>query len=610
MGITLPPVTTYCVTQREGLARTTTTHSDQHDGIFIPYPDGTVRLVVGNDGGVYTQKIASDVDYSNANWGFGANYGFNTLLPYDAVRSRDGTFWMGLQDNGVAKIVDIVKDGRVVERQRQIANKGGDGFFMAVHPDKGEIAYGEYVGGTLASTTNGGATWSAMSPSWCATADTCAGITSAMFSTPFVMDPKDPNHLMIGGNEIVSTLVGAGTSATSWKPLIDLGTHSKPGDREAKPSPTDPVNQQTALDLNGAAGYVGFCGPCDVLNQKVPFKNGIATNIGGKKPPKKGSSDGWHIAKANGLPNRYVTGLAIHPDSAKTVYASLGGYFRPWTEPNVLGAKNSRVGKGHLYVSTDGGNNFRNISANLPNTPINWVTLRPETNQLVVATDVGVFISDQAGQFQVLGQGLPMVPVHTVKFTNGDPNSLVAAAYGRGVYMYSFGPARPPTRVKQLPAPKFLNSAVAGPFSFETGEEGWTQSSTSQAVQWRRIAPGRTSAFAMGTTGYDDGASFVLTSPETRLPARSTVEVSWWERRDTESCCDFVAMEWSNDGKNWNQAASVAGQNGAFPDFSPSKARFVAAAGKLFVRFRLTSDSLLSSPPYTGIAVDDVQIKR
>lgn len=601
MGLTLPPATTYCATQREGIARTTTTHSDQHDGVFIPFPDGSVRLVVGNDGGVYSQRIAADVaEYSNANWGYGNNEGFNTLLPYDAVRSRDGVYWMGLQDNGTAKIVDIVRNGKVLERQRQVSTKGGDGFFVAVHPENGNIAYGEYTGGTIASTVNGGKTWSEMDPP----------ITSALFSTPFTMDPADPNHLMIGGNEIVSTTAGPGTSTESWVQLIDLGTHAKPGDAAATPSATDPVNQQTAVALHGAAGYAGFCGPCDVLNTAVPFKNGIATNVGGAKPAKKGSAQGWHIAKAAGLPNRYITGLAIHPSNPKIVFASLGGYYRPWTEPNVIGAKNSRVGKGHLYVSTDGANTFRDISANLPNTPISFLTLRPGTNQVVVATDVGVFISTPGGQFEVLGQGLPMVPVHTVRFTAGDPNTLVAAAYGRGVWQYSFGPARAAAAKKTVAGPKFLNKLIAGPFGFETGDEGFSGESSGAAIEWRRAAPGHASGFSWVLSGYEDSVSAVLTSAEMKNPAKSTIEATWWERVDTESCCDYFSFEWSSDGKKWHQARSMAGQNSAYPDFSKVSARFVAPAGKLWIRWRMTSDTLLSTPPYTGIAIDDVEVRR
>lgn len=632
MGLNLPPATTYCATQREGLQRTTTTHPDQHDAIFIPQDDGGVRLVVGNDGGVYSQTIAADTpDYSNSRWGMGNNEGMNTLLPYDAVRSRDGTYWMGLQDNGVAKVVDVVKNGRVVQRQRVIGTKGGDGFFVAVHPDNGNIAYGEYTNGTIASTNNGGVTWTNMSPSWCENKERtapdlpdpandvedaieanlgeprCAGITNALFSTPFVMDPLDPNHIMIGGNEIVSTLVGPGTSAESWNPLIDLGTNSKPGDRSAVASANDPAASQTALDLYGAAGYAGFCAPCDVLNQKLPFKNGLATNVGGPKPPKKGSSQGWHIAKAAGLPNRYITSLAIDPTNPRTVYASLGGYYRPWTEPNIVGARNARAGSGHLYVSNDGGNSFRNISKNLPNTPVNWVTLRGK--QILVATDIGVFISRADGTFEVLGKNLPMANVHTIKFTNGDPNTLIAAVYGRGIWQYSFGPARKATKVRTIAPPKFLNRVVAGPFGFETSEDGFSAATTG-TITFRRIPPGDASTSAMATQGYENEAAVALSSPQYTLPARSAVQVSWSERVDTEPGFDFFAFEWSSDGRRWNQVRAVAGQNAAFPNFSGASAKFVAPAGKLFIRWRLTSDTLLSSPPYTGVAIDNIEIRR
>src|SRR3712207_8874757 len=54
-------------------------------------------------------------------------------------------------------------------------------------------------------------------------------------------------------------------------------------------------------DTYGDATYVGFCGVCDILNAKVQFKNGIATNVAGSKPPKKMTGDGWHVAKAQGL---------------------------------------------------------------------------------------------------------------------------------------------------------------------------------------------------------------------------------------------------------------------------------------------------------------------
>ena len=54
-----------------------------------------------------------------------------------------------------------------------------------------------------------------------------------------------------------------------------------------------------------------------------PFANGVATNVG---------SD-WHVAKAAGLPSRYITSIRMDPQDPRTVYATLAGYGRRWAFP-------------------------------------------------------------------------------------------------------------------------------------------------------------------------------------------------------------------------------------------------------------------------------------
>ena len=162
-----------------------TTHPDQHAALWVPDGSGGVTLVVGNDGGVYKQHLAAGDDLSNDAWGqgkpqdannkpvAGANDGLNTLQPYDAAMANDGTVYMGLQDNGEAK---IEPDGTMY------TVFGGDGFFSAVDPANSNVAYEEYTGGDIAVTTDGGKTWNDIQPS---------GLTSAQFSTPFEMDPAN-----------------------------------------------------------------------------------------------------------------------------------------------------------------------------------------------------------------------------------------------------------------------------------------------------------------------------------------------------------------------------------------------------------------------------------
>ncbi len=558
-----------------------TTHPDQHAALWLPDGSGGVTLVVGNDGGVYKQHLAAGDDLSNDAWGqgkpqdangvevSGANDGLNTLQPYDAAMANDGTVYMGLQDNGEVK---IEPDGTMYTIY------GGDGFFSAVDPANSNIAYEEYVGGTMSVTTDGGKTWSDITPS---------GITSALFSTPFEMDPNNADHLMIGGRDIEETTEGPNTTSGTWTKVYDLGTQQHPGDPIATSAGDDPDNQLSAVDVlsettpgglpigpktpdqhhhdkgsdtipgfdqtagvtqqatqvpgtyndyavtigpndgdaamnvdvswadstddwdlflyrneggqltyvndsasggttsehiqvkdpepgdyvvrvvNWNAGgtynlditfvqrtdpgvesttgyaYVGYCGYCDTITQGTPFANGIATNVGGDKPGKPGSSDGWHIAGAQGLPSRYITSIRMDPRDPSTVYVTLAGYGRRWAFPGAVGEDTSEVGTGHVFMSTDAGEHFTDITGNLPDVPANWSVLH--NGRLTVGTDIGVFEScnDTGGDYSVLGSGLPGAPISTMSFKPNDRDLLVAATYGRGIYTYRYDDPQP-----------------------------------------------------------------------------------------------------------------------------------------------------------------------
>jgi hypothetical protein len=510
---------------------------------------------------VFSQHAGAGAGFTQGAWGNGSNLGMHTLQPYDVAMAKDGTAYMGLQDNGEAKIEPSGKSYTVY---------GGDGFFTAVDPDDSKVAYEEYVGGVMAKTVDGGKTWNSIDP----------GLTSPLFGTPFEMDDASAQHLVIGGRDIQET-----TDGTSWTKVYDLGTQKKRGDADAGADPTSddgPDNQLSAVDVLGsppvvtgktgpptkdftytggplapnptpglsgedtfipgtyddhefkigaddnnglmtlevswddpsgnqdydiylykkaadgtlspltdsatganpekitvstpAAGdyvlrvsnfaaispfttkatftqgtdkavtdkpyptatYVGFCGYCDVITGGVPFDNGIATNVGGDKPGMTGSGDGWHIAKAANLPKRYITSIRIDPKDTRTVYVTLGGYARKWAAPGAKGDDTSKIGKGHVFKSTDAGESFTDISGDLPDTPANWTVVR--NGRVVVGTDLGTFIScDTSGTtYGRLGAGLPNVQVSTLRYKPGDPDTLVAATYGRGVYTYKF----------------------------------------------------------------------------------------------------------------------------------------------------------------------------
>ncbi len=127
-----------------------TTHPDQRRRALVPDGSGGVTLLAGNDGGIYKQHLATGADLSNDAWAqgkpqdangkevAGANDGLNTLQPYDVAMANDGTAYMGLQDNGRAKIEPNGSMYTIF---------GGDGGFTAVDPANSNVNYEEYTYG-------------------------------------------------------------------------------------------------------------------------------------------------------------------------------------------------------------------------------------------------------------------------------------------------------------------------------------------------------------------------------------------------------------------------------------------------------------------------------
>ena len=400
-----------------------TTHADQHAAMWLPDDRGGARLFVGHDGGVNTQEVTGDTsqpELSPDRWTRGENLGFHTLLPYDAQVAKDGTIYAGLQDNGEMKIEPS---------GRQVGIYGGDGTISAVDPDNSQLAYEAYVNNDIRVTRDGGRTWTGIAPP----------TDTYQFVNPFTMDPTDAKHLLTAGTAVHERLGGPDGD---WVTVFDLGTRTKPGDAAAEPGTDDPENVVSATDVRGDAAYVAYCGACDVLNAR-PFANGIATNVSPDgKLGKKGKAENWHIARAEGLPDRYITSIQLDPADPKTVYATTGGYSRRWLPVGALGEKEADLRKGSVWKSTDAGESFKNVSGNLPDAPANWTALRD--GRLIVATQIGVFQSSDAigGDYEVLGTGLPPVNVLTLemkpKATVSEPDTLIVATHGRGVYRYVF----------------------------------------------------------------------------------------------------------------------------------------------------------------------------
>lgn len=136
-----------------------------------------------------------------------------------------------------------------------------------------------------------------------------------------------------------------------------------------------------------------------------------------------------------GIPDRWITEVVASPHDSATVFVSLSGFQHDDEAP-------------HLWKSTDFGDTWMSCSGNLPPIPINCVHQDPDNpHQLYVANDAGVYASYTSGQsWFPLGVGLPNVIVNDLDFHPG-MQTLVAATYGRSMYSLVL----PPVDVQPVP---------------------------------------------------------------------------------------------------------------------------------------------------------------
>ena len=378
-----------------------TTHPDQHAMMIT---DG--KIVIGNDGGVYSRPLSDTQQYGD--W-TDLNATLRSWQYYDARAGRLGggsiAAWGGLQDNGTS----VISSGGAPMAEPA----GGDGFDVIVDPKNGNDMVGEYVEGTMYSSTDGGHSFSDfVSPTCFGQRE--VGLTprpdcdpSARFVTPLVQDQQQSNVWVTGGRYVWVTTAGWNTactdSACSWNRVFDTGAG----------------NAVTALSSANGGQIIYAAWVAGGGNPGPSFGRGIATNYGGT----------WHQVNMTGLPDRFIAGVTVDPANPAHAYAVFNGYSRRW----VPGG-----GAGHVFETTDGGQSWTDISGNLPDIASDALVL--SGGRLALATDQGVFTAAEgqgtATSWSRLGTGLPNASVDDL--TAGPGGYIYAATHGRGIWRIAF----------------------------------------------------------------------------------------------------------------------------------------------------------------------------
>jgi hypothetical protein len=378
-----------------------TTHPDQHAMMIA-----NGKIVIANDGGVYSRPLSDTQQYGD--W-TNLNATLHSWQYYDARAGAlpgGGTGVVGgLQDNGTSFLASGAS--------QMVEPAGGDGFDVIVDPANASNFAGEYVDGTMYSSTDGGHSYNYYVSPTCVGQEEL-GLTprpgcdpNARFVTPLIQDQQNKDVWLIGGEDVWVSTAGWNTSCTdtacTWQNVFDTGAG----------------HAVTALSSANGGSIIYAAWVAGGGNPGPSFASGIATNYGGT----------WHQVSTAGLPNRYIAGVTVDPGNPAHAYAIFNGYSRRW----IPGG-----GVGHVFETTDGGQTWTNISGNLPDIAADALVL--SNGQLALATDTGVFTASEgqggATTWSRLGAGLPDAAIDDL--TVGPGGYIYAATHGRGVWRIAF----------------------------------------------------------------------------------------------------------------------------------------------------------------------------
>jgi photosystem II stability/assembly factor-like uncharacterized protein len=281
---------------------------------------------------------------------------------------------------------------------------GGDGFYCIVDYTNANIIYAEYQWGNLAKSTNGGNNFYSATN----------GISSndrTNWSTPVIMDPN--NHLVLyyGANRLYKTINGA----DYWNAISGDLTNG-PGSGNLT------YGTITTVAVANADSNVVYVGTDDA---NVWVTTDAGTN--------------WTSINT-GLPDRWVTRVAVDPYDAAIAYVTFSGYRYDSHLP-------------HVYRTTNHGASWDDISSSLPEVPVNVILVDPEnTATLYVGTDYGVYYTTDTGiSWQPLGTNLPFSAVDDLILHNGT-RVLRAATHGRSFFEFDLGQIGIEEQVKAVDA--------------------------------------------------------------------------------------------------------------------------------------------------------------
>jgi photosystem II stability/assembly factor-like uncharacterized protein len=352
-------------------------HADKHDLVFGG-PGASYDFLLATDGGLYANIGGTNYeDIENIPTSQFYRIAVNPHSPAD--------YYGGMQDNGTS-------GGNASNINAWPRIYGGDGFQPAFHPTDPDIFFVETQNGSIAASFNGGLNFNNIS-------GLLFDDNRRNWDMPYLISAHDPDVLYSGTYRAFRGILQPQPETVNWQIISEDLTDGVV---------TEPrYHTISTLDESPVVEGLLYYGATD-----------------GRLTRSNDGGENWEDISF-GLPDRYVTSVKASPKHEDWVYVTHSGYKYNEFIPRV-------------HRSTDRGENWEDISSDLPDLAINDIYILPEYGDsvLFVATDGGVYGTlDAGGSWERLGSSMPFVPVFDLEF-NPWENTLAAGTFARSIMSF------------------------------------------------------------------------------------------------------------------------------------------------------------------------------
>ena len=360
-------------------------HADHH-ALWIN-PKNPNHLINGNDGGVNITYDDGKTWIKNNSPSVGQFYAINVdnQTPYNV--------YGGLQDNGVWKGANNAPEDRSWQQYGQYPWEmimGGDGMQIEIDNRNPNIVYTGYQFGNYYRLNLETKDQTYIQPKH------QLGESPYRFNwqTPIELSSHNQDILYLGGNKLMRSL----DQGNTWEAISD------------------------DLTNGGKKGNVAY-GTLTSISES-PFQFGLiyAGSDDGLLHVTNNGGTSWQNISTSFPKDLWVSRVIASSHKKERVYVTLNGY--RWDDFST-----------YIYISDDYGQTWKDISSNVPMSPVNVIKEDPiNQNMLYLGTDNGAYVSFNKGEtWQAFSKGLPAVAVHDLVIQK-ETNDLLLATHGRSIY--------------------------------------------------------------------------------------------------------------------------------------------------------------------------------